>query len=206
MDRTKTIRILVTVIILFAGWVVYLLIKPAGENSTKDKVKHMNAATIIEKLGLTEHPEGGYFKEMYRSSDTIPQSALGEQYSGDRNVSTSIYFLLTSDKFSAFHKINQDEIWHFYKGGPLLLHIISSEGVYSAVTIGNDFNKGEVPQYVVKGGDWFAAEVIEKDSYTLVGCTVAPGFDFADFVLPERKELIALFPQHEKVITKLTHH
>ena len=108
-------------------------------------------------------------------------------------------------KISAFHKINQDEIWHYYKGAPLKLHIISSDGDYSFVMIGNDFDKGEVPQYVVKGGDWFAAEVLEKNSYTLVGCTVSPGFDFADFVLPKREELIQLFPKHSKIISKLTH-
>lgn len=160
---------------------------------------------IIKQLNLQEHPEGGYFKETYRSTEVISNSELGEEYNGDRNHSTCIYFMLTSEKFSAFHKINQDEMWHYYKGAPLKLHIISQEGEYSFVMIGNDFEKNEVPQYVVKGGDWFAAEVLEKDSYTLVGCTVAPGFDFADFVLPKREKLIELFPQHEDVICKLTH-
>ena len=165
-----------------------------------------NATTIIKELGLLEHPEGGYFKETYRSTGAISNVELGQKYTGNRNYSTCIYFLLTSEKFSAFHKINQDEIWHFYKGSPLLLHIISKEGNYTSIKIGNNFEKGEVPQYVVKGGDWFAAEVIVDNNYTLVGCTVAPGFDFADFVLPERKELVALFPQHQEIITKLTHH
>lgn len=161
---------------------------------------------LIEKLGLQEHPEGGYFKETYRSNELIPEATLGKKYKGNRNHSTCIYFLLTSEKFSAFHKINQDEIWHYYKGAPLKLHTISAEGDYSSVMIGNNFDKGEVPQFVVKGGDWFAAEVLEKDAYTLVGCTVAPGFDFADFVLPERRELIDLFPNHNTIIKKLTHH
>jgi hypothetical protein len=174
--------------------------------SIKEPTTKMDANTIIKELQLTAHPEGGYFKETYRSDGKISQNELGEKYSGDRNYATCIYFLLTSEKFSAFHKINQDEIWHFYKGAPLRLHIISKEGTYSAVTIGNDFEKGEVPQYVVTGGDWFAAEVIAPDNYTLVGCTVAPGFDFADFVLPERKELTALFPEHQEIIKKLTHH
>ncbi len=166
----------------------------------------MIAKEIIEKLDLQEHPEGGYFKEMYRSEEKISNSELGERYQGDRNHSTCIYFLLTSKKFSAFHKINQDEIWHYYKGAPIKLHIISKEGGYSFVMIGNDFDKDEVPQHVVKGGDWFAAEVLERDAYTLVGCTVAPGFDFADFVLPKREELIGMFSEHEEVIRKLTHH
>lgn len=161
---------------------------------------------IIKKLDLQEHPEGGYFKETYRSNETISHTELGEKYKGGRNYATCIYFLLTSEKFSAFHKINQDEIWHYYKGAPLKLHIISRDGDYSFVMIGNDFENGEVPQYVVKGGNWFAAEVLEKDAYTLVGCTVAPGFDFADFVLPKRDRLLELFPTHEDVIRKLTHH
>ncbi|MFD2568168.1 cupin domain-containing protein [Pseudotenacibaculum haliotis] len=166
----------------------------------------MTAQEIIEKLELQEHPEGGYFKETYRSTGEIPTTVLGEKYQGNRNYSTCIYFLLTSEKFSAFHKINQDEIWHFYKGTPLKLHIISKEGEYSYHMIGNDLQNGEVPQYVVNGGDWFAAEVIDANAYSLVGCTVAPGFDFADFVLPERKELTELFPQYKKIISKLTHH
>lgn len=166
----------------------------------------MTAQEIIEKLELQEHPEGGYFKETYRSTEQIPTTVLGEEYQGDRNHSTCIYFLLTSEKFSAFHKINQDEIWHYYKGAPLKLHIISKEGEYSYHMIGNDLQKGEVPQYVVKGGDWFAAEVLDANAYTLVGCTVAPGFDFADFILPERKELTVLFPQYQEVISRLTHH
>tara|TARA_R110000787_G_scaffold29800_1_gene80604 strand:- start:8465 stop:8962 length:498 start_codon:yes stop_codon:yes gene_type:complete len=160
---------------------------------------------IIKKLNLKEHPEGGYFSETYRSSEMISNDQLGVAYSGDRNHSTCIYFMLTSEKFSAFHKINQDEIWHYYKGVPLKLHIISKEGNYSYVMIGNNFDINEIPQYVVKGGDWFAAEVLEKNSYTLVGCSVSPGFDFADFVLPKREELITLFPKHSEIITKLTH-
>jgi predicted cupin superfamily sugar epimerase len=83
--------------------------------------------------------------------------------------------------------------------------MISASGDYSYVTIGNDFLKGEVPQFTVKGGDWFAAEVADENAFTLTGCTVAPGFDFADFVLPTTEELVALFPEHKEIIQKLTH-
>lgn len=200
MKVTYIFATLLTVSLLVVGC------KQVQKEKSNMEDTQMNAITIIKELGLLEHPEGGYFKETYRSKGSISNATLGENYQGDRNYSTCIYFLLTSEKFSAFHKINQDEIWHFYKGSPLLLHIISKEGNYSSIKIGNDFEKGEVPQYVVKGGDWFAAEVISNNAYTLVGCTVAPGFDFADFVLPERKELTALFPQHQEIITKLTHH
>lgn len=159
---------------------------------------------LIQKLDLQPHPEGGYFKEVYRSKGSIAKSYLGDEYSSDRNYATSIYFLLTSDSFSAFHKINQDETWHFYKGDPLVLHIISKEGNYSSTIIGNDIVNGEVPQFTVKGGDWFAAEVKDNGSFSLVGCTVAPGFHFDDFVLPRRDALIELFPQHAKIIQQLT--
>ncbi|MGW9685829.1 cupin domain-containing protein [Flagellimonas sp. 2504JD1-5] len=159
---------------------------------------------LIKKFELTPHPEGGYFKETYRSAEEIEQYALPEKFSGTRNYSTCIYFLLTSDTFSAFHKINQDEIWHFYTGSPLKLHIISEKGEYSEQIVGSDFLKGEVPQFVVPAGHWFAAQTLEANSYSFVGCTVAPGFDFSDFVLPARKELISKFPKHQAVITSLT--
>ena len=165
----------------------------------------MTAQEIITRFNLQEHPEGGYFKETYRSEGIIPKNSLDEKYNGDRNHCTGIYFLLTSEKFSAFHKVNQDEMWHFYKGTPLKLHMISPEGEYSHVIIGNDLEKGEVPQFTVKGGDWFAGEVVDEGGYSFVGCTVAPGFDFADFVLPTQEELSKEFPQHQEIIQKLTH-
>lgn len=159
---------------------------------------------IIQKLQLKPHPEGGYFKEVYRSKGFIDKACLPSEFSGKRNYSTSIYFMLTSDSFSAFHRINQDEIWHFYKGSPIKLHIISDKGDYTNVIIGNNLEKDETLQYIVPAKYWFAAEVINKNDYSLVGCTVSPGFDFNDFVLPKRKQLIALFPQHKNIITKLT--
>ena len=160
--------------------------------------------TLIKKLDLLPHPEGGYYKEVYRSEGGIPANTLPNIYQGDRNYATSIYFLLTSESFSAFHKINQDEIWHFYDGAPIRLHIISKDGIYSNHIIGRNVLEGQVPQLVVQGGDWFAAEVIGDNTYAFVGCTVAPGFDFKDFALPSRKELIDLFPEHNEIITRLT--
>jgi len=160
---------------------------------------------IINKLGLQPHPEGGYFKETYRSKGIIKADSLDPVYLGARNYSTSIYFLLTADTFSAFHRIKQDEFWHFYDGATLELHMISPQGEYSKVMIGRDIMKGEVPQFVVPGGYWFAANVIKGGDYTLTGCTVAPGFDFADFELPDHQVLLALFPQHREIISALTH-
>lgn len=159
---------------------------------------------IITDLKLEPHPEGGYFRETYRSTELVAQDNLGANYVGERNFSTCIYFLLKSDLFSAFHRIQQDEIWHFYDGSPICLHMISSTGVYSFVLIGRNLEAGQIPQFVVPGGCWFAANVINEADYSLVGCTVSPGFDFRDFELAQRTDLIKLFPNHEKIIVQLT--
>lgn len=158
---------------------------------------------IIETLQLSPHPEGGYFRETYRSVGVIEKEGLSDSYTGARNFSTGIYFLLTSDTFSAFHKIHQDEMWHFYDGGCIRLHMITPDGMHSEIRIGRDLENGELPQFVVPGGYWFAAEVA-YGSFALAGCTVAPGFDFADFTMPSRSELMDQFPQHETIIQRLT--
>ncbi len=159
---------------------------------------------IILNLKLKPHPEGGFYRETYRSYGEIKQDSLDTKFKGKRNYSTCIYFLLTSEVFSAFHRINQDEIWHFYDGSPINLHIITPEGEYSKTVIGRDIDHEQVPQFIVPGGCWFAATVINKNDYSLVGCTVSPGFDFLDFELPSRNDLIIKFPQHKKIITELT--
>lgn len=159
---------------------------------------------IIKILDLQPHPEGGYFKETYRSKGEINTDLLDENYNGKRNYSTCIYFLLTSDNFSAFHKINQDEIWHFYEGSSIILHTLSEEGKHQKFLIGNSLNDHERPQLIVPGNHWFAAKIKDKNSYALVGCTVSPGFDFNDFVLPTRKELTSKFPSYKKLITEFT--
>lgn len=154
----------------------------------------------VERLKLLPHPEGGFYREVYRSGEVILESALPERFTGDRVFSTSIYFLLNQHDVSAFHRIRQDEIWHFYNGSSLTLHIIDPSGDYSQVKLGLNIDKGEYPQAVVAAGCFFAAEVDNKELYTLTGCTVAPGFDFADFEMPSAEELIALFPRHNEVI------
>ena len=159
---------------------------------------------LISSLELKPHPEGGYFRETYRSFGEIDEINLAPKYTGKRNFSTCIYFLLTSYDFSAFHRIKQDEIWHFYDGSPLRLHVITPAGDYSEYLIGRVLDKGQIPQFVVPGGSWFAAEVMDQNSYSLVGCTVSPGFDFKDFELRSRKELLALFPDQEKIISRMT--
>lgn len=159
---------------------------------------------LIKILNLKKHPEGGFYKETYRSEGVIPSEVLSKDINGDRNYCTGIYFLLISDNFSAFHRIKQDEMWHFYEGSPLVVHMIDKEGNYSLQKIGLDLEDGQVPQFVVPKGVWFASEVMKPDSYSLVGCTVAPGFDFADFELAEKDSLISEFPKYSKIIDRLT--
>jgi uncharacterized protein len=157
----------------------------------------------IEKLELTGHPEGGYFKENYRAKEQIAPQALPERFKSARDFSTAIYFLLEGNDFSAFHRIKQDELWHFYQGGPLLVHVIAPNGEYSQLKVGSNFEQGEQFQAVVKAGSWFASELADKSSFALVGCTVAPGFDFEDFELAEAQKLAKEFPRHEPLIRRL---
>lgn len=158
----------------------------------------------IEKLQLQKHPEGGHFREVYRADEVIPKHSLHERYSGERNHSTSIYFLITSDEFSAFHKIKSNETWHFYCGSSITIYLIDENGKFSTVGLGSNPEKDEAFQFTIPHGTWFAASVDEPDSYALLGCTVAPGFHYTDFELGKREVLLKLFPQCEEVIRKFT--
>ena len=164
----------------------------------------LSVEEIITTLDLKPHPEGGYFRETYRSEEFISKSNLSEDFQGSRNYSTSIYYLLESKDFSAFHKINQDEIWHFYSGNSIELHCISEEGKLTSVIIGKDITKGEVPQYIVPKHHWFAAKVVKSNTYALVGCTVSPGFDFKDFELASYHTLSKKYPKYESLIKEFT--
>jgi predicted cupin superfamily sugar epimerase len=149
----------------------------------------------IKRLGLKKHPEGGYYKETYRSDIEVDAPA------GRRNAGTAIYYLLERGQFSAFHRIKSDEVWHFYAGSPLVLYVIDLQGRMKEITLGRP-GRSSVPQAVVRAGCWFAAA--PKGRYSLVGCTVAPGFDFRDFEMAERNELVLLYPKHSKVISRYT--
>lgn len=159
---------------------------------------------LVKHLELAPHPEGGYFKETYRSLGIIPQESLPNVFDGDRHYATGIYYLLQSDDFSAFHKIHQDEMWHFYMGDALEITMISNDGKLSRIQLGQDITNGDVLQFTVPKDYWFAAKVTKLNSYALVGCTVAPGFDFRDFKLADRNALITQFPEHTETITSLT--
>ncbi|HEY7303988.1 MAG TPA: cupin domain-containing protein [Bryobacteraceae bacterium] len=158
----------------------------------------------IDHLTLEPHPEGGFFRETYRSPLVIRKSALPATFGGPRNASTAIYFLLAGPDFSALHSLAADEVWHFYDGSALLVHSIDPYGNYSVIKLGQNAEADEQLQCVVPGGYWFGSSLEEPDTYALVGCTVAPGFHFADFRMARRADLLAQYPQHRDVIHNLT--
>ena len=121
-----------------------------------------------------------------------------------RNVSTSIYFLLTGTQVSKFHRLKSDELWHFYDGAAVKIYIIDEKGQQIKIVLGRKTENGEVFQAVIRKNTWFASEVINKKSFSLIGCTVSPGFDFSDFEMAHRNNLIRQFPMHEDLITKFT--
>lgn len=163
----------------------------------------LNAETLVNYFEMLPHPEGGYYKETYRSNELIAQNALPERFVGDRSFSTAIYFLLEKGYFSGFHKIQSDECWHFYAGQSLLIYVLHHNGSLEIIKLGNNVLNGEVFQAVVPAGCWFASEPAPNSEFSFVGCTVAPGFDFADFELAKAEELVKVFSQHEALITRL---
>ena len=143
----------------------------------------------IEKLGLQKHPEGGWFKEVYRSEEEIPVHNLNNSFSGDRNFSTSIYYLLEGNDFSAFHRIKSDELWHFYTGSSAIEILWIKNGQLQKSKVGPDIENNEQFQTVIPKGHWFAARLIDTKGYALVGCTVSPGFHFDDFEMADNRLL-----------------
>ena len=158
----------------------------------------------ISKLGLIPHPEGGFYKEFYRSGEIFVKNYLPERYSGDRNFSTSIYFLLSDKNVSNFHRIQSDELWHFYNGCGLIIYVLNDNQGLTTIYLGNDLESNENYQVVIKAGDWFAAELKDKSSFALVGCTVAPGFNFSDFELAKRDILLNKFREYKDLIMQFT--
>jgi predicted cupin superfamily sugar epimerase len=162
------------------------------------------AAEWIESLQLQPHPEGGWFREVYRSQESIPKRSLPNRFQGDRSFSTAIYYLLEKTDFSALHRIQQDELWHYYDGAALTVEVIDPDGSHWSVRLGKDFDAGQRPMAVVPAGCLFGAVVSDPEGFSLVGCTVAPGFDFADFELADRQQLLEQFPEHRSIIERLT--
>ncbi|XP_024965450.1 uncharacterized protein LOC112505735 [Cynara cardunculus var. scolymus] len=182
------------------------------------------ASAVAAKLNLKPHPEGGFFSETFRdTSITLSTSQLPPEYKVDRAISTAIYFLLPSGSVSRLHRIPSAETWHFYLGEPLtVLEIDEKDGSAKLTCIGQDIGENQQLQYTVPPNVWFGAfptkdYTISKENgvvknaardgeehFSLVGCTVAPAFQFEDFVLAKRSELVARFPAHESLISIIT--
>jgi uncharacterized protein len=158
--------------------------------------------TFIQKYSMLPHPEGGYFKEVYRADEKIKE--LPGRYDGERFFSTSIYFLLIGENKSNLHRLKSDEIWHFYEGSPIKLYIIEEDGSLTIKKVGRNIDEGEEFQVVINKGTWFCAEIIDKSSFSLIGCTVAPGFEFSDFELWGREKLLSEFPAHKDLIIRFS--
>lgn len=156
------------------------------------------AADLIARLGLERHPEGGWYRETYRAAASTTLA------NGRRSLATAIYFLLQRGEISALHRIAGDELWHFYAGSSLTVHVIDPAGAYRPLPLGSDAAAGDAFQLLVPAGCWFGAEVSGEGDYSLVGCTVSPGFDFADFELGRCGELCTRYPAHASLIRRLT--
>lgn len=163
-----------------------------------------SAENWINILQLMPHPEGGCFRETYRSEKLCSANNLPPGYSGERNFSTAIFYLLDKNQISKFHKLKSDEIFHFYDGDGMLFRIIDIGGNLREKKLGINYEEGQIPQILMKAGEWFGAELINPGSYCLAGCTVSPGFHFDDFEIGDRDELLKMFPQHGKIIEQLT--
>lgn len=166
--------------------------------------QNRNADHFIDKLNLKAHPEGGYYRQTYCSDILINKALLPKGYSGGRPCLTAIYFLLKGDDFSALHRLKSDELWHYYAGSSLTIWVIHPKGELEKIILGTDIHAGETCQAIIPGGCWFGAAVNDTASFSLVGCTVSPGFHFDDFELGERAFLVQTYPEHKDIIHALT--
>jgi predicted cupin superfamily sugar epimerase len=158
--------------------------------------------SIIKKLNLTKHLEGGYFSEKYRSEHII--NLVIDGVKKQRNCAASIYFLLSKGDFSAFHKLSCDELWNYHSGSPVIIITIDNKGKLMKYRLGKNIKRNEKPQLLIKSGLWFAAVPANKNYYSLVSCITVPAFDYKDFQLAKRSELLKRFPQHKDVIEEFT--
>ena len=159
-----------------------------------------NADYWIDKLELHQHPEGGWYKEVYRSKEKIPANALPERYGSDRNHATAIYYMLKGEENSAFHRIKSDEIWNFHTGSSALELLWIQKGNIHRALLGPSFEDQESFQVVIPRNCWFAARLVNSNGFALMSCVVAPGFDFADFELADPVSLVQEFPGLKQVM------
>ena len=159
----------------------------------------------MSRFNLQPHPEGGYYARTFQSDDNV-KSLNKDRYNNEsRYAGTAIYYLLRGNDFSAWHCLKSDELWHYYRGSPVKIHVIDKSGTLTTHLLGDAIDNADASfQLAIKAGNWFAAEPLDKTSYSLVGCTVSPGFDFKDFKLGDRESLSMQFPNHSDIIKQLT--
>lgn len=162
----------------------------------------MNVEGLKRLLGLVPHPEGGWFTQTYKADESFAN--LPERYSGSRSTGTAIYYLLELGTFSEMHRLASDEIFHFYAGDPVEMLQLRPDGSAEVVLIGNDFERGMRPQVVVPKGIWQGSRLVAGGKFALLGCTVSPGFEFADYESGTREELSREYPMHAEMIAELT--
>ena len=158
----------------------------------------------IERLNLSEHPEGGFFAPAFRAPEQIGRDGLPERFTGNRAMVSSIYYLLKKGQFSVFHRLRSVEIWNFFEGDPLTIYVLDPSGSMNQKRLGPNFDRGESYQAAIEAGNWFAAEHRGPGEFSLVGCTVAPGFEYEDLEIAGRAQLQAKYPQHTEIIERLT--
>jgi len=159
---------------------------------------------LIALLNLKPHPEGGFFVETYRSSETVSEKVSASRYKGDRSFGTAIYYLLTSETFSAMHRLQSDEIFHFYLGDPVEMLQLRPDGSGRVVILGSDILNGMQPQVVVPRGVWQGTRLLKNGKFALLGATVSPGFEFADYESGRRDELVKSYPKFRELIIALS--
>lgn len=155
------------------------------------------ASYWIDRLGLQPHPEGGHYKEIFRSHTEVYRHNESEL----KNACTSIYYLLEHNDFSGFHRLKSDELWYFHNGQPINIHVLDADGGYTCIEL-SDSETGNL-QAFIKSNSWFAAEISSKSDFALVSCAVAPGFDFAEFEMATKSSLTSIYPSQKSLIDKL---
>ena len=159
----------------------------------------------VSKLGLEPHPEGGYYKSTFASEEYTSDQELTVNFNGKRKLYTSIYFLLTSNDVSHFHRLKSDELWYYHAGSPLTIHMIDENGEYKETKLGLNLDQGEVPQALVPKNSIFGSSVMDEDTFSLVGCMVSPGFEFQDFELFTQNDLLLKYPKYKDIIMKMAY-
>ncbi len=176
-----------------------------SKNITSHSNNIQEANDIINYLKLQPHPEGGYYRRVYESAHWITSQDKDRYNNALRKAGSSIYYLLKETEFSAWHRIKSDEIWHYYKGSPIKIYSINEQGILITYLLGDpSINENAIFQAAIPADTWFAAELIDQTSFSLIGCTVSPGFEFNDWEIGNRNVLIKKFPQHESIIRKFT--